>query len=273
MPTAKRILQSLLPPVVWDTGKDLKRRWSRSVDQFEYAPQGWTTSSLPEDSEVARYWQTFLQHERRFVADLMARVRAGDPILTPGRRDDLKHLYYAYVLALACRGRQQLTVLDYGGHLGADYWLGQAFVPGVDFAYYCKELPAIAAVGREVNPAVTFTTDDTCFARAYDLVLFAGSLPYVRDWRGTLDRAVAATRGHLLLSEVFTVRSVATCVATQRAGRRTTLLHLFNRNEIVTAVEAGGLRLVREFSSGECPRVFNAPEQPQYCGWLFERPG
>ena len=320
MPTAKRVLQSVLPPLLWDAGKDLKRRWSRSVDQFEYVPSGWTLPPGAEAAESAKYWQTFLEHERRFVEDLKARVLAGDPILTPGRHDDPKHIYYAYVLALACRKQQPLAVLDYGGHLGADYWLGRAFVPGVELHYCCRELASIAAVirevyrhkkglmldsiranfpdevtftdpqgglftwltfpeafdtevfMREVNDAVTWATDDTCFADSYDLVLFAGSLQYVRDWRDVVDRAVAATRRYLFLSDVFTVRTANSFVARQRAGGRTTLLHQFNRDEIVGAIEAGGLRLVREFSTGECPHVLDAPEQPDYCAWLFERP-
>ena len=272
MPTAKRVLQSVVPPLLWDAGKDLKRRWSRSVDQFEYVPSGWTLPPEAEAVDSAKYWQTFLEHERRFVEDLKARVRAGDPILTPGRHDDPKHIYYAYVLALACRKQQPLAVLDYGGHLGADYWLGRAFVPGVELHYCCRELASIAAVGREVNDAVTWATDDTCFADSYDLVLFAGSLQYVRDWRDVVDRAVAATRRYLFLSDVFTVRTANSFVARQRAGGRTTLLHQFNRDDIVGAIEAGGLRLVREFSTGECPHVLDAPEQPDYCAWLFERP-
>jgi putative methyltransferase (TIGR04325 family) len=272
MAAAKRMLQSVLPPLLWNAGKDLKRRLFRSVDHLECASRGWTDASLPPDSGSDVYWNSFLDYERRFVQALIPRVRAGDPILFPGRHDEPKHIYYAYVLALASRGRQQLTVLDYGGHLGAGYWLGKALVPGVELSYVCKELPAIAEAGREINDAVTWATDDECLARPYDLVLFSGSLQCVRDWRATLDRAAAATRGYLFLSDIPTVRHVASFVATHRSRGRTTLLHQFNRDELVGAVEAGGLRLVREFSPGEYPRVANAPEQPQYGAWLFERP-
>jgi len=272
MATAKRILQSVLPPLLWNAGKDLKRRLFRSVDHHEYAPHGWSAASLPPGSDGEAYWNPFLEYERQFVQALIPRVRAGDPILFPGRRDEARHIYYAYVLALASQGRQRLAVLDYGGHLGADYWLGKALVPGVELSYVCKELPAIAAAGRDINDAVTFAADDSCLAQSYDLVMFSGSLQCVRDWRGTLDRAAAATRGYLFLSDIPAVRSVATFVATQRSRGQTILLHHFNRDELVAAVEAGGLRLVREFSPGEYPRVAGAPEQPRYGAWLFARP-
>jgi putative methyltransferase (TIGR04325 family) len=270
MPTRfKRSLKAILPPLLWNIGKDFKRRLLRSVDHFAYAPQGWSTR-LPGGANSQDYWSTFIASERAECEALIARVQAREPMLTDGD-GIVKHVLFGYVLALAAVQQQRLTVLDYGGNLGAYFWLAKALVPDVDLDYHCKELPRVAEAGRQITPAVTWHTDDACLARPHDLVMFSSSLQYLPGWQDTLRRGAQSARGYLFLSDVPTVRDVPSYVVTQRSGGVTNLQYQLNRSEIVDTVERAGLRLIREFAMGAHPPVANAPEQPTCRGWLFQR--
>ena len=265
---SKLILQSILPPLLWNVGKDFKRRLFRSVDHFAYAPEGWSTR-LPASATSQDYWHSFIARERSACAALRARVQAREPMVTPD--GDVKEVLFGYVLALAALDKQKLTVLDYGGSLGDYYWLGTALVPDVDLEYHCKELPKVAEAGRQLTPAVTWHTDDGCLAQRHDLVMFSSSLQYLPGWQDVLRRAAQSARGYLFLSDVPTVRDVPSYVVTQRSGGMTNLQYQLNHSEIVNTVEGAGLRLIREFEMGAHPPVANAPEQPRCRGWLFQR--
>ena len=266
--TMTRLLKPMVPPALWSIGRDVKRRFVRTVDHYAYAPAGWDTP-LPEGAGNEAYWASFIARERDYCGGLIARVRAGAPRLTPDE-EIVNYILFGYVLALAARNRDKVTVIDYGGNLGDYYWIGRALVPGVELEYHCKELPAVAAAGRQMSPDVIWHTDDTCFAVSSDLVVFFGSLPYLPGWADILHRAAQSTRAYLFLS-IPSVRHVPTYVITQRSGGVTNLQYLFNASEIVDTVQRAGLRLVREFAMGPHPPVANAPEQPLYVGWLFAR--
>lgn len=262
-------LKPMLPPLLWQAGKDLKRRLFPSVDHYAYAPDGWQTR-LPAGGGNDAYWSTFVRREREVCEALIACVRAQSPTLTPDD-DMMKYLAFGFVLALAARHTDKLTVIDYGGNLGEYYWIGKSLVPGIELEFHCKELAAVAAAGREVSPDVIWHTDDKCLTRSYDLVMFSASLPYLPDWQTILQQAARAARGYLFLSDIPSVRHVPTFVITQRTGGVTHLQYLFNRSEIIDTVERSGLRLRHEFVMGEHPPVARAPEQPMSVGWLFSR--
>lgn len=268
--TAKGILESIVPSLLWNLGKDFKRRLLRSEHRIAYAPKGWATP-LPAGASSQDYWTTFITRERSACEKLIARVHAGEPVLARDGDEHLKHVTFGDVLALAAGRKQKVTVLDYGGNLGDYYWLGKALVPGVDLEYHCKELPALAEVGRQMSPAVTWHTDDACLAQPHDLVMFSSSLQYLQEWQDILRRAAQGTRGYLFLSDVPTVREVPAYVVTQRSAGATNLHFQLNRAEILDTVAGAGLRLVREFDMGAHPPVANAPEQPRCLGWLFHR--
>lgn len=267
-----RILKSIVPPLLWNIGSRVKRRVVRSTTLFEYAPRGWATP-LPNGAKNTDYWPAFLAQEQQFCAALIARVRVGEPLVYPD--DDTKSNYavFGYVLALAARQRQTLSVLDYGGSLGEYYWLGSALVPGLQLEYHCKELPALADAGQRMSPEVIWHTDDACLAAQYDLVMFSSSVQYLPAWHDILYKAAQSARSYLFLSDVPTVRDVPTFVSTQRTDGHTGLHMAVNRSEIIATAERARLRLVREFPMGDHPPIVNAPEQPTCTGWLFRRDG
>jgi putative methyltransferase (TIGR04325 family) len=266
--TPKRILQHLAPPLLWNFGKACKRRLFPSVDYMAYAPRGWSTP-LPGGIDRHAYWSKLIERERAVYRQLVSRAQSGEPLLE--ERTDPTVTVFGYVLALTAHSKQQVSVLDYGGNLGEYYWLARALVPGLTLDYHCKELPAVAASGREINPAVTFHSDDSCFDRSYDLVMFLSSLQYLPDWQDVLRRAVNATGSHLLLCNVPSVKDAATFVATSRSSSVTTLQIQLNRDEVVNTVARAGMGLIRELPMGAHPPIANAPEQPAYTGWLFHR--
>lgn len=271
MPTRfKRSLKAILPPLLWNVGKDFKRRLLRSVEHFAYAPQGWSTR-LPGGANSQDYWTHFITRERATCETLMARVRAGEPILTLDEDERVKRTTFGDVLAIVARDKPHVTVLDVGGNLGDYYWIGRALVPGVALDFHCKELPAIADAGRQINPAVTFHTDDECLDRPYDLIMFSSSLQCLPDWQSVLVRAARAARDYLFLSDVPVVRVAPSYVVLQDSGGVTNLQNQLNQSEVVHAVERAGLRVVREFDMGPHPPVANAPEQATCRGWLFQR--
>jgi len=265
--TPKRILQTLTPPLLWNFGKACKRRLFASVDYMAYAPRGWATP-LPGGVDRHAYWAMLIARERAVYQRFVARVHRGEPLLE--ENEEIKHAVFGYALALTAR-KEHVTVLDYGGNLGEYYWLGKALVPGVTLDYHCKELPAVVQSGREINPSVTWHSDDSCFDRSYDLVMFSASMQYLPDWQEVLRRAAGSAGSYLLLSDVATVKDAASFVATSRSSGVTTLQIQLNRDDVVNTVERAGLRLMRELPMGAHPPVANAPEQPTCAGWLFQR--
>lgn len=263
------IFKPILPPLLWNIGKNIKRRLVRSVDHYAYAPAGWHTA-LPEGHGNEAYWSAFIARERRMCESVIACVRANHAVLPPDD-ESVKYIAFGYVLALAARHRDALTILDYGGNLGEYSWIAKALVPGVAVEYHCKELPAIVAAGRSLSPAVIWHSDDRCLASSYDVVMFSGSLQYVPQWQDVLDRAANAAGTYLFLSDIPSVRDVPAYVMTQRSGGMTNLQYVLNRSDIVTAAERAGLRLLREWTMSAHPPVAGAPEQPMAVGWLFSR--
>src|SRR5215213_1796651 len=268
--SATRLLKSFTPPLLWNIANRFKRRMVRSTTLLAYAPAGWATP-LPDCSSSDAFWSAFIAQEEASCRALIARVRAGEPLLYEDGNENAKYSVFGHVLALAARHRDTMSILDYGGNLGDYYWLGRAFMPDVQLNYHCKELPSLAEAGRQVSPEVTWHTDDGCFAAAYDLVMFSSSINCLPDWQDILRRAGQSARGYLLLSDVPTVRNVPTYVATHRSGGHTTLLMAINQSEIIKTIEQTGLRLVREFPMGSHPAIANAPEQPGCAGFLFQR--
>jgi putative methyltransferase (TIGR04325 family) len=264
--SSKRLLQSITPSFLWNIGKDLKRRFFRSVDHYAYAPDGWSTR-LRDGTTPEGYWTAHLGRSRAECEALIAHVRDGtdnDAVMT--------RIAFGDALKLMARDdRRAISILDYGGGLGEDYWAGRALMPELIFDYHCKELPDLAAAGRTLSPDVHWHTDDACLEDHYDVVMFSSSLQYLPDWKEMIRRAAGAARRHLFISNMPMVRVVPTYVATGRSASVTNLHWLLNRDELVKAVDDAGFSVVQETAMGEYPDVADAPEQPSCAAILFER--
>jgi putative methyltransferase (TIGR04325 family) len=246
------------------------RRWLvPRAQRFELAPRGWENAGAEQGGED--FWAHFIEQERAACEALIAHARAGGDVLALDADERAKRAAFGEVLAIAAPEHQPITILDVGGNLGDYYWIGKALVPGVEIEFHCQELPAIAAAGRAVNPAVTFHAGDDAFDRSYDLVMFSSSLQCLPRWRAVLDLAARAARKHLFLSDVPTVRTVPSFVVASHLDGKVSLQHQLNRSEVLTVVQSAGFQVVREFDMGPHPPVANAPEPSMCTGWLFAR--
>jgi putative methyltransferase (TIGR04325 family) len=251
--------------------------------EWEYVEDGWeregTAGSGWEAGKVAEAyrskWEEFLR-----VIDGPGPLGASHeaPSGTAMRRDDPLiqniHLSLAHALTTAAAGRTKLSVLDWGGATGQLYEIARRLTP-LDFEWHVRELPAVCAVGAEVEPNVTFHDSDACLDRKYDLVLASNSIQYTENWRELLAQLTGAATDWVFISRVPVVETVPSYPALQRAqayGYDTEYVGwVLHRGELVQAAEELGLELVREYAQVDPIAVARAPENPKHIGLLFRK--
>ncbi len=276
----KALVKPLLPPLALGFARVLARSIRPSASRFAYAPDGWQTvlaDSYSNGHESPRVIALELENWNPFIS----RIQIGHaPIVTPGRtannawQQACEHnvfMSFGYVLTLAARRCNVLRVLDYGGSFGGLFHAARAMVPDLDLNYHCKEMPEVARAGRDLTPAIVWHTDDSCLDQRYDLVMFNGSLQYIKDWKNVLRSGSHSACEYLYLTAVPIVESVPTFVAIQRHEGAVMLHQQFNKSEFFGVLEGTGLRLVREFWQEDHPHVARAPEQPSFYSCLLKR--
>ena len=280
----KQIIQDLCPPAVWRVLKNIYRFLAFklvSKKEWEYIPQGWLAEKLDsnikgwnEESILETYkanWQTFLRN-----------LEDTSPFgISPESDSELRNnltfhnimMTYAYVLALASRHKNVISMLDWGGGIGHYYLIGKTLVPEIDIDYYCKDLPVLAKYGANLFPEANFYDDETCLERTYDFVLASTSLQYSQDWITTLKGLVKATSGYLFVARLPILQKTSSYVMVQRPykyGYDTEYLGwCLNRQEFLNITSSLGLTLIREFIAQDSEFVYSAPEQPKYFSFLF----
>jgi putative methyltransferase (TIGR04325 family) len=244
--------------------------------EWEYIPEGW--------EQEAKGWavDSVARGYRDKWPDYVAAIEAPNPLGVhhetaqvtvgdPGAHNML--VTFAYVVALVARGRNRLSVLDWGGGLGHYHALARSAVPGLELDYHVKETPATSAVGAELSPEVVFHDDDSCLGRRYDLVVASSSLQYEQDWRLLLGRLAGAAGGHLYVARVPVALRAESFVVIQRPyahGYDTEYLGwVLNRRDLLAAA---GLPLAREFLLDARFSAEGAPENPvEHRSFLFNR--
>ena len=100
----------------------------------------------------------------------------------------------------------------------------------------------------------------------------SSSLQYSEDWRQDL-RKLARAAAYVYVTRIPVVFEAPSFVTLQRAyvyGYGTEFLGwFFNRQELLEAASQARLAFVREFLLGPHARVWRAPEQTEYRGYLF----
>jgi putative methyltransferase (TIGR04325 family) len=277
----KRVARAVLPPVLLSAYFRLRDRIrGAGPAEWEYLPDGW-----PEESPSVRGWnsQSVLDAQVATWDEFLAAQRSTAPVgLSRGPdgastfNDELHNtvMSFAYALARAAGGRKRLSMLDWGGGIGAYYVFASTLLPDLELDYYCCELPLLAEGGRRLLPAATFYADEeTALARHYDFVMASSSIHYSRDWRATLKRLAAVTDGYLYVTRLPVVDRGPSFVVLQRPyryGYQTEYPGWFiNRDEFLGAAADLGLTLLKEFLIWERPIVRDAPEAADYRGFLF----
>jgi putative methyltransferase (TIGR04325 family) len=303
--TLKKVVKAVLPPVILDALRYLRDRRGQ-LERLESTPvqalsQEQTGAQAPgravppewecvpegfrvQDPRITGWNVESILQTQRAKWPLFLRLLEGTGPLgvdheapVPSHEDYSAHntlMAYAYVLALAARNTDTLSMLDWGGGIGHYLAISRALLPEVRLAYHCKEVPLLCEGGRELLPDATFyDAEDECFRRCYDLVLASGSFHYTEDWKRLFRRLASATRSYLYITRLPVVHSVASFVVVQRPspyGYLTEYIGWFlNREEFLNHGASLGLELVREFLIHERPLVHGAPEQCEYRGFLF----
>jgi putative methyltransferase (TIGR04325 family) len=276
----RQLAKDWLPPAVLRAMR--RMRAPQGPPEWEYCPQGWRTAA-PEIkgwnvASVAdaqrRTWPAFAE-----LATGTGPLGINHTDLEPGTDSYIAHnvvMAFGYALALAAAGKDRVSILDWGGGVGHYGVFAKSLLPEIRIDYHCKEVPVLCAAGREVLPEGTFyETWEECAARAYDLVLVSGSLHYSERWQDTLRDLAGVTGSYLLVTRLPMVMEAPSFVVVQRpygCGYDTEYLGwCLNRAELLGAADAAGVRLVRELLVDERPPVHNAPEQPEYRGYLLRR--
>ena len=252
--------------------------------EWEYVPEGWArTASDPSvkgwdvDAVANAYrekWPAFaraLQGARPL--GVYHEIGAGEQITGEDAAAHNLVVTFAYVAALAAHGKRRLTFLDWGGGLGHYGLIARAVLP-VEVDYHCREVPHIAAVGREAGAEGRYVSDDTWADRTYDLVMASGSLQYAEDWRAQLADLARVCGGYLYVTRLPYASSSPSFHILQRAyryGYETEYVGwVVSRDELLAHARALGLELVREFVIDAWLSAPGAPEDPiGHRGFLF----
>jgi len=249
--------------------------WEYVPEGFARRAKGWNVRAISD--AYREKWPSYLAAiEGTGPLGVYHEVVSGDSVSNEDHAAHNMLVSYAYVLALAARGRDRISMLDWGGGIGHYLPLSRALVPGVEFDYHCKDLPVLVEHGRELFPEGHFYDDDSCLERRYDLVLASAALQYASDWRATLAALVGAMDGLLFVTRAPVALRSASFVVLQRAhayGYDTEYLGwVLNRDELLSAAAEAGGELVREFLLSAWLSAAGAPEAPvEHRGFLFAR--
>lgn len=245
--------------------------------EWELVPEGWARAAGDErlkgwnvDAIADAYrakWPSFVRAvESGGTLGIYHEAAAGEEVPTDDHAAHNMVVTLGYVLALAAQGADRLSVLDWGGGSGHYFLLCETLLPGVELDYHVKDVPKLAALGRELVPEATFHDDDSCLERTYDVVLVSGALQYAEDWAATLARLGAAAGRYLFVTRLPVATTSQSFVVVQRAyayGYDTEYLGwVLNRDELLERAAASGLSLVREFLLQAWFSAWRAPEDP-----------
>jgi putative methyltransferase (TIGR04325 family) len=299
VPLSTRVVvaaKAVTPPVVWSLLKRLRNREEapeppeepvgapapepQAPPEWEYVREGWRRTAAGWD--VAAVAEAYREKWPSFLAAVEGPGPLGVnhevPLGTAVPRDDreaqLTVLAFAYALAVAARRRDRLSLLDWGGGPGHYAVLARALFRDLELEYHSRDLPALAALGRELLPDDAFHDDDGVLDRTYDLVVASSSLQYAERWRETLAGLARATGGYLYVARVPVALHAPSFVVLQRAhayGYDTEYLGwVIARDELLAEARAAGLRLVREVALPGLFAAAGAPECPvEHRGYLF----
>jgi putative methyltransferase (TIGR04325 family) len=284
----KNIARRTLPPILLDAGRWMRKKMctpklGAPELEWEYVPEGWARGQIDpyiKGWNVASVLETYKAKWPAFVEACEGNGPLGisheaTEITTANYSFHNTIMCYAYVLALAAREKEKVSILDWGGGIGHYCLISKAVLPGVEILYHCKDVSVLCAYGRELFPEARFYEDESFLEQFYDLVLVSASLQYNEKWSHSLRQLASVTKGYMYVTRLPIVLHSSSFVVLQRAynfGYDTEYLGWFlNRDEFLQCASGTGMKLLREFLIDEKPSsVYRAPEQGEYRGFLFQ---
>jgi putative methyltransferase (TIGR04325 family) len=244
--------------------------------ELRYAPEGWRVIKGWDDQNIAaaqqRHWPTLVRNLQGpgplGVAHFPWHTSRED------RADHNVMMSYGYVLTLAARNKEVISILDWGGGAGHYYLYSKALLPDVVLQYHCYDVPTLCSVGRTVLPDIHLTDNADEFAgRQFDLVVSSSAVHYFEDWRAEVRKLAAMTHEFLYISRVPIVTHSASFVVSHKIyhdGYEEFQSWCINQQELLGCIEQCGLRLIREFVYYRKSIVRGASEQVDCRGFLFK---
>ncbi|MBF0216054.1 MAG: hypothetical protein HQL30_03555 [Candidatus Omnitrophica bacterium] len=253
--------------------------------QWEYIPEGW--KYLKGHPEVKGWGvEKILDVYRKKWPFYASCVSDKGPVgitlemKRPEREDVFAHninMSFSYALGVSALGKSSISMLDWGGGIGQYYFLAKEMFPRLDISYTCKDHAVFTEHGKTLFPDQVFVSDESCLNGRYDLVMAGTSLHYSEDWRKTLRDLARVTEGYIYVAQLPVVFSGEPFVFIQRPykyGYGTEYLSwCLNGKVFLRSAADAGLELVREFIYGYKPRIYRAPEECGYRGYLFKSAG
>ena len=275
--SVEKFLKLFIPPVFSHLWRKIRPRRIRghlifapdgSNTQIKASEKGWDSEYIVADME--REIDSFARRCRGAGPLSFTHLSSESKSENPLRLHNL-HMTWAYVIALASRNKEAISILDWGGGLGHFYQLARAVLSEDALDYHCKEIPSTVNVGRRINSAVTWYDDEACLVRTFDLILVSGSLQYMENWAGFLGKLAAIADDYLLLLRTPVVDEGDGFYAIQRIGETELLHQLFSEPEILAVMDDFGFSLVREFFDGSRLRIVQAEIECELKGRLFQK--
>ena len=250
MARLRAIARELLPPVIARHLGRAVRSATSGGPEWEYRPEGaaawdrfpgWNVRSVAESQRAK--WPAFLAalaepkplgvaHEARKISS--SDYAAHNTLMT-----------FGYVLARAARGRQRLSMLDWGGGSGQYAAVARALLPELSINYVCRDLPLLCSLGQELMPGASFVgSDEAALSHRYDLVYASSAAHYSRDFYALLARLCAASGDWLMITRIPVIERHEDFVVLQRPwayGYRTEYVCWFvNRERMLSAIQSAG---------------------------------
>lgn len=279
--TFQKIIRQFIPPIVGKVVDRVARLFpGGKADYFEYCPdawervdaanpdRGWNVAGLVEGERLR--WEAFGRNAGG-TGPLGFSHEYADQAVVDSPYFHNVHITFGYALALAAQQRPTVSVLDYGGSLGHYFLIGKALLPEVHLDYHVKEVPKMAALGRQLNPGVVWHENDDCLDAPYDLIMSNGSLDYIRDWRGCVARFGKSASRYVLITRVKVVSQAPSYAALHRSPHGDIAHWQINETELKDAAREAGLTMIRELVVGDPVPTRGAPDRCVLKGWLFKR--
>ena len=248
--------------------------------RLTYASKSWATE-IPEDLRNGWNSESLIDTKLKNWKRVVSICESPGPLGFSYENEDLLslkdvsfhniHITFGYILALATRMKNKISILDWGGGMGHYYLLAKALVPDVELDYHCVEVPNMVNLVKNINKDVKWYSDKTFLHRKFDIVMVNASLQYVRDWKDFISEISSVTTEYFFLTRIPVVEQSQEFLAVQREGN-VLMLHIqFNLFELIKTIESNNFQLLREFVVGDKPFIKSAPEQCELRGWLFKK--
>lgn len=185
----------------------------------------------------------WVERNAREAHDAAASLSSGRPFDYALRQ---RYAVLPVLAAQALRAQEQVSVLDFGGGLGAGYLLTLACVPTASqrLRYTIVEVDSVCRSAEDIFPSGKGPRylADLPASGPFDIVHTASTMQYVGDWQAVVARLAGLEARTLIFADMFAGEIESYVTLQNYYGSR--IAHwLLNKDEFVASVERHGYTL------------------------------